>query len=608
MNRSLQRPAARTPLGRTQQGRATQYDVQGRPYRSEINWGPAFNLDPPAGSAPSSRSPAIENPSTPDEIARAFRGPVPQNGETTEQAAARMARMGTGFRQRPDLGAQLTPGSAPERWARLTPEQQMAEFEALAESGRPELMGTPAASALFNRAAQGQQQNREREQRYAADDRAIQGQEASDTDRQRQMALYGMGGPKPEGLDARLSRYDSPPIAQDPEQAENVSALRGRLGGDLGVQRQQPGSDVFNVSSRGSGGMGLLMGGRGLAEQLSPTRRAPGPAGPDATIYRGQKTTDPAMSMENWSPAERAGMNRQVRKMQEQTIDKDKFEAFRSQRAETLAGRQEGVIANAKRKADERALRRPGALASRLLGEEGGDQFENALQAAAMMPGNPMAPEAGRVLAMLRANKGNEAGRAADRQIETDRLGLDKQRHQDTLQLQKDMLGKQQKQEDDAWAMHVQSNPDMFSLEDQQTASGILSRAPVGQTGPLGNQLTPPIGIGGRGPVDYRSSGVMVDPMLQPQLDTLAKQYHSSPEDAGPGIVATIQNIPQLSPAQQEKLLRSVTKNPHATMSDPTGKVSAQAAVDRLRSGRQAEGVGSSRGGWGGYGSMGRGF
>ena len=76
----------------TQQGRTLQYDKYGRPFRSEVAQGPDFDLSPAPRNVVPVRSPTLENPGTPEEIAQAFGGPtIFAPGASREQTAAAMA-------------------------------------------------------------------------------------------------------------------------------------------------------------------------------------------------------------------------------------------------------------------------------------------------------------------------------------------------------------------------------------------------------------------------------------------------------------------------------------------------------------------------------------
>lgn len=87
-------PVAPVKRRSTAQGRALQYDAQGRPFRSEVTQGPNFNLSPPARNRIAVRSPTVENPGTPDEVRRAFGGPITfAPGASREQTAAAASRL-----------------------------------------------------------------------------------------------------------------------------------------------------------------------------------------------------------------------------------------------------------------------------------------------------------------------------------------------------------------------------------------------------------------------------------------------------------------------------------------------------------------------------------
>ena len=236
-------------------------------------------------------------------------------------------------------------------------------------------------------------------------------------------------------LEAGL-REPATPIAQDPELAENVGALRQGLGGDLNVNRLRPGQDTFMVSSPGSGGMSLMMGGRAAADRLSPTSatRAPQPAGPDRIIgptsmlprrrdgepvpagtYGDLIGYTPAMLDEARSRG-RASLARYMQDNPEADAGIRERRAARLGRTAgaPMAERLAAVQENAKAKADARATRRQGPMARAIAGGGSEDQFERALEIAAMTPGNPMAPQAGALLAKMR---GDAADRAANQPL-----------------------------------------------------------------------------------------------------------------------------------------------------------------------------------------------
>lgn len=78
----------------TAQGRQVQRDKFGRPFRSERTMGPDFSLDATRRRVIAPRSPTVAAPGTPEEVARAFGGPIAfAPGASREQTAAAAARL-----------------------------------------------------------------------------------------------------------------------------------------------------------------------------------------------------------------------------------------------------------------------------------------------------------------------------------------------------------------------------------------------------------------------------------------------------------------------------------------------------------------------------------
>jgi hypothetical protein len=388
-------------LSPTQQGRQVQRDKRGRPFRSERTMGANFSLDAPARATPAVTSPTVGSPATQSQIRQAFHGPVPDMGESREMAAARVARQ-------PGGGA---PQGALTQWSALPPSaRRQALTDRMGQPATPEQMNVmrtlgehlldPEAMRRWSEpgtlAAQQRYSREVKPELHPHFD--AEGAEAS---------RAGMRAATQAGIArAQLIGGQRPPADDiapgDPALGQDVTQLRQRLGGDLGVQRMGQGRNVFQVGRPGFAP--LLMGGQAAAERLSPPppERADPRESPlwGQAMYRGERGTAEGLfgGESEADTYRRSGQQQMLRDARARTgLTSDEIADRRQQRqtarADRLADSRSQRTEIAREKADARrdriALRQPGELQRRLMGDGG----EEGIMRMRALQGDPQAQQ-----------------------------------------------------------------------------------------------------------------------------------------------------------------------------------------------------------------------
>jgi len=83
--------------------------------------------------------------------------------------------------------------------------------------------------------------------------------------------------------------------------------------------------------------------------------------------------------------------------------------------------------------------------------------------------------------------------------------------------------------------------------------------------------------------VPFGNTGIMGDPLVKQELETLAANYSGRNKSAvGSQLLQVIRReFPSLTKAQQGELLRHLTRNPYATLDDPTGVTHERDTIQR---------------------------